>query len=445
MAGELSEPATVRRLVDRLGFSAGGGALAALQQRGFAATVDALLRPSGVDAGVAATPAPAVPLLPRPAKTAAGTLDRPAIKAWRKQLRAQQDQLAIWWLDRMVAAAQPTRERLTWFWHGHFATSVQKVRFAALMLGQNDTMRRLGLGDFGALAQAMVVDPAMLVWLDGNDNTATAPNENLAREFMELFSLGHGNYSETDVKEAARALTGWRIDRQTGQAMLRPRLHDDGSKTLLETTADLGAQDFVNVVLGQPASAEYVVGRLWSRLVSTETPPPRAVGQTLLGAYGPARDVTAVLTAMVNSSPFRSTETSLVKQPVEWLVGLCRALGVRPAKLTEQQQKRLLAGLRGMGQVPFLPPSVGGWPAAGGWLTTASALARMNMARQLVAASGLVELEQSSAKSRSEAVRRLLGVDRFSTRTANAIAQVADRARAAVAIGAAAPEYTVSA
>ena len=442
---DLSEPAAVRRLVDRLGFSAGGGALAAMQQRGFSATVDALLRPSGADAGVAATPAPDVPLLPRPVKTAAGTLDRPAIKAWRKQLRAQQDALTIWWLDRMVAAAQPTRERLTWFWHGHFATGVQKVKYAGLMLGQNDTMRRLGLGDFGPLAHAMVVDPAMLIWLDGNNNTAKAPNENLAREFMELFSLGHGNYSETDVKEAARALTGWKINRQNGEVMLRPGLHDDGSKTLLGTTADLGAQDFVDVVLGQPASAEFVVGRLWARLVSTETPPPRDVKETLLDAYGPGRSVTAVLTAMMNSAPFRAAGTSLVKQPVEWLVGLCRALGVRPSQLSELQQKRLVGGLRGMGQVPFRPPSVGGWPAAGGWLTTASALARMNTARLLVAASGLVELEKSSAKTRAEDVRRLLGVDRFSTRTTNAIEQVADRAPAAVAIGAASPEYTVSA
>ncbi len=290
------------------------------------------------------------------------------------------------------------------------------------MLGQNDTMRRLGLGDFGPLAHAMVVDPAMLIWLDGNDNTAKAPNENLAREFMELFSLGHGSYSETDVKEAARALTGWKINRQNGEVMLRPGLHDDGSKTLLGTTADLGAQDFVDVVLGQPASAEFVVGRLWARLVSTETPPPRDVKETLLDAYGPGRSVTAVLTAMMNSAPFRAAGTSLVKQPVEWLVGLCRALGVRPSQLSELQQKRLVGGLRGMGQVPFRPPSVGGWPAAGGWLTTASALARMNTARLLVAASGLVELEKSSAKTRAEDVRRLLGVDRFSTRTTNAIA-----------------------
>jgi uncharacterized protein (DUF1800 family) len=367
------------------------------------------------------------------------------VKAWRKQLREQQTALAAWWLDRMVATRQPTRERLTWFWHGHFATSVQKVKSAALMLRQNEAMRSLGLGEFAPLARAMIVDPALMIWLDGNDNTAKAPNENLGREFMELFGLGHGNYTEDDVREAARALTGWKIDRKTETAVLRPRLHDSGSKTLLGTTGDLGAAEFVTVLLEQPASAEFIVSRLWFRLVSTESAPTEAVRASLVTAYGPNRDVTAVLTAMVASAPFRAETTSLVKQPVEWFVGLCRALNVRPSELEGARPQRALAALRGMGQLPFRPPSVGGWPAGAGWLTTASALARMNAARLLANAADLTELRTSSAKTRTEAVRRLLGVDRFSTRTANAVAQVVDRPAAAVAVAAASPEYSVSA
>jgi uncharacterized protein (DUF1800 family) len=442
---DLSEAATVRRLVDRLGFSAGGDSLAALQQRGLDAAVETLLHPSGDDAGATATPAPQLTLLPRPAKGVDGKPDRTAVKAWRKQLREQQTALAAWWLDRMVATRQPTRERLTWFWHGHFATSVQKVKSAALMLRQNEAMRSLGLGEFAPLARAMIVDPALMIWLDGNDNTAKAPNENLGREFMELFGLGHGNYTEDDVREAARALTGWKIDRKTETAVLRPRLHDSGSKTLLGTTGDLGAAEFVTVLLEQPASAEFIVSRLWFRLVSTESAPTEAVRASLVTAYGPNRDVTAVLTAMVASAPFRAETTSLVKQPVEWFVGLCRALNVRPSELEGARPQRALAALRGMGQLPFRPPSVGGWPAGAGWLTTASALARMNAARLLANAADLTELRTSSAKTRTEAVRRLLGVDRFSTRTANAVAQVVDRPAAAVAVAAASPEYSVSA
>ena len=262
---ELSEAESVRRLLDRLGFGAGGDELARWQSSGYAAVVDALLAPTGPDAGAVATPAPRLPTPARPQRTAprgAGgasektPADRAARKEYRQQLKAQQLTATRWWLGRMVRAEHPTRERLTWFWHGHFATSAQKVRVAALMLRQNEIFRTGALGSFTDLARALIVDPALLVWLDGNDNTAKAPNENLAREFMELFALGHGQFGEADVKEAARALTGWKLDRQTGKAQLRPKQHDDGGKTVLGRTGNLGATELVDLLLSQPASAE---------------------------------------------------------------------------------------------------------------------------------------------------------------------------------------------
>ena len=139
--------------------------------------------------------------------------DKQARAAYAKQLRSRSAALTLWWLDRMVRAEQPLVERLTFTWHGHWATSIQKVRSPAMMLRQNETLRSLGRGDFRELARAMVRDPALLVWLDGQKNKKGKPNENLARELMELFTLGVGHYSETDVREAARALTGWRVDR----------------------------------------------------------------------------------------------------------------------------------------------------------------------------------------------------------------------------------------
>ncbi|HEU4546233.1 MAG TPA: DUF1800 family protein, partial [Microlunatus sp.] len=354
-----------------------------------------------------------------------------------------------WWLDRMVRADHPTRERLTWLWHGHFATSAQKVRVAALMLTQNETLRTDALGSFADLARAMVVDPALLVWLDGNDNTAKAPNENLAREFMELFALGHGRFSEADVKEAARALTGWKIDRRTGVAKLRPKQRDDGSKTVLGRTGDLGATELVDVLLSQPASAEFVVGRLWFRLVSSQ-PPSAATRQKLLAAYGTDHDVTAVLRTIALSPELRDPATSLVKQPVEWVVGTARALSVVPSTLTDPRQRakpgqgRLLVALRGMGQIPFRPPSVGGWPAGAGWRTTAAAAARLGAARALTARGDLSDVVKTSTRNRTEAIRRLLGVDAVTARTADAIAAVADRPADAVALAAVSPEYVVS-
>lgn len=183
-------------------------------------------------------------------------------KAWRRQMRQQREQLVLWWLDRMVQADHQPRERMTWFWHGHFATSIRKVRMPSLMLRQNQTLRQLGLGLFPPLAQAMIIDPAMLVWLDGNDNTAKAPNENLSREFMELFTLGQGPYTEDDVKQAARALTGWKVNRTDGSAMLRPRLHDAGSKHILGHDADFDASSFVELVVSQPSCAAFVISRV---------------------------------------------------------------------------------------------------------------------------------------------------------------------------------------
>ncbi len=480
---ELSEAESVRRLVDRLGFGAGGEVLAGLQSGGYAAAVDALLAPTGPDAGVAATPVPRLTAPERPGKATKTSgaerqdrqvtpEERAARKTYRRALKAQQLTAAGWWLDRMVRAEQPTREKLTWFWHGHFATSAQKVRVAGLMLQQNETLRTHALERFGPLAQALIVDPAMLIWLDGNDNTAKAPNENLAREFMELFALGHGQFGESDVKEAARALTGWKVNRATGAAQLRPKQHDDGSKTVLGHTGDLDAEQLVAVLLSRPASAEFVVGRLWFRLVGPQ-PPSAATHDRLLRAYGADRDVAATLRAIAAAPELRDPATSLVKQPVEWVVGTARALGVVPSNLTAPAGKtgrkktqsedggagrsgadrsgagksgagRLLAGLRGLGQVPFRPPSVGGWPAGGAWLTTAAAASRLSLARTLAAQADLTAVSRTSTRNRTEAIRRLLGVDAFSTRTADAIAAVADRPADAVALAAVSPEYVVS-
>ncbi|MDT7598073.1 MAG: hypothetical protein QOK26_150, partial [Pseudonocardiales bacterium] len=184
----------MRRLVQRIGLGPRPGEWAAA---GFEETLAALVSTgSKPDPGAAATPAPTFAPQAKVRKSAG----QAARRAQRQVLAGQSHQLGVWWLDRMAAVHAPFPERMTWFWHGHFATSVQKVKFAQLMYQQNDTLRRLGRGDFRTLAQAMIVDPAMLVWLDGGGNRVGRPNENLAREFMELFSLGVGDYSENDVR-----------------------------------------------------------------------------------------------------------------------------------------------------------------------------------------------------------------------------------------------------
>jgi uncharacterized protein (DUF1800 family) len=430
----LSDRAAVRRLLDRFGFGPEPGDVDAAVTRGFAATAAALLNPSP-------DPTPEPDLGTEPVKPAKG--DTAGKKARAQQLRHQEVTLTSWWLDRMVTTNAPLTERITWFWHGHFATSDQKVRSPRLMQRQNDTLRRLGLGQFTTLAKAMMVDPAMLVWLDGQQNKTGAANENLARESMELFMLGVDHYTETDVREAARALTGWVVDRETITARLAPRRHDDGTKTVLGTTGDLDADSFVDVVLGQPDSPKYVVGRIWSRLVCG-TPPAPDVLARLVAAYGPNRDVHATLQAITREPAFTDSAQTLVKQPVEWVAGLLRALRVRPSQLPAKAADALLLGLRGMGQVPFLPPSVGGWPADTAWLTTSAGLARLRVAQLICAQADLSPVSGVSTANRCAATQALLSVDAWSGRTGAALNQIADTPAQLVALAACAPEYVVS-
>jgi uncharacterized protein (DUF1800 family) len=484
---EISERALVRRLNDRLAFGPAPGDL----QAGVDATVRRLLTATADPAAAALTPPTGLEPPPKPKKqhppgtkhpgkhpgmspsstprasqstnsstnpsadpstdpstdpsadpstdpSAGGKgADKAAKKAANRERAAQERKLVVWWLDRMVVG-RTAGERLTWFWHGHFATSNQKVRNASWMLAQNQTQRRLAFGRFGDLAQAMIVDNAMIRWLDGQRNRKGSPNENLAREFMELFTLGIGHYQEADVQQGARCLTGW-VLRDQGVVFQRGRF-DSGSKTVLGKTGDFDAHGFAGLALAQPASAGFVIGRLWFRLVSA-TPPSAATLARLTAAYGEGRDVRSLLTAMVADPGFKDPASSLVKQPVEWTVGLLRALGLRPGKLDEQEQTKLLAGLRGMGQVPCRPPSVGGWPAGASWLTTSAGVTRLQLAQQLAKKADLSIVD--NATDRVSAVGALLGVDTWSERTRSALAGVKDPAQL-TAVAACAPEYVVS-
>jgi uncharacterized protein (DUF1800 family) len=438
LTAPIAERDAVRRLLQRVGLGPRPGELDAAATAGFDATLAALTTPSRApDAGVVATPPPSFP----PPPPVPGKNDLAARRALLAQEATQSRQLAIWWLDRMAAVEQPFPERLTWFWHGHFATSAQKVRFATLMYEQNAAQRRLGGGDFRALAQAMIVDPAMLIWLDGAGNTAAHPNENLAREFMELFTLGVGDYTETDVRQAARALTGWGVNVAAGTSAAEPRRHDPGPETVLGATGAFDAASLVDVLLARPASPRFVAGRVWTRFVS-DTPPDAATLDALTTAYGPGHDVTALLRAAVGTPAFRDPASVLVRQPVDWLVGALRALRLPASKLPAAA---LQGGLTGLGQVPFHPPNVGGWPAGASWLTTAAALARVKFAQALVTAGDITPVADAPVGGRVEATAALLGLPDLTARTRSALAPLAGNPPELVAAALASPENAVSA
>lgn len=435
----LDSRAAARRVLDRLSLGPRPGELDAAVVRGVAATAELMLSTSTIDRGAQTTPPPT--LGAQPEAPARG--DKAAQAAYAEALRTQAAAITAWWLDRMVAAGGST-EKLTWFWHGHFATSEQKVRDAGLMLTQNNTLRRLGAGSFTVLAHAMVVDPALLLWLDADQNKVGAANENLGREFMELFTLGVDTYTEDDVKAAARALTGWTVDKKAGTASFKPARHDKGVMTLLGTTGPLDATGFVDVVLGRPTSPGYITGRLWARLVS-DTPPTADQRARVVAAYGPARDLRAALLALVAEPAFTDSASTIVKQPVEWAVGLMRATGVRPGALPKADLTAVQGALAGLGQVPFLPPSVGGWPAGTAWLTTSAGVGRLALASVVAAHADLSVLDSGTPDHRVEAVRNLLGVDSWSNRTRTALLGVASTPTQLLQAAAGSPEYVVSA
>ncbi len=430
----MSTSAHAARIVRRTGFGATAAELAAVHRMSTGQVIDAVLTPaSHVDRQAATPPTPSFELLKRVPRSAS-LQDR---ARWRMELRAQLKQLTAWWVRRMIQTDRPAQEKLTLVWHDHFATAATKVRSARLLLAQNTTLREKGLGDFRALAYAMLTDPAMLVWLDGRRNTAAAPNENLSREFMELFALGRGGYTETDVREGARALTGWKVG-VDGAAVFREAAHDHGSKTVLGRSGDLDAAAFCDAVLARPASARFVATRLWHQLASPDGPTP-ALLERLVGAYGPGRDLGALVRALLESAEFADAAGALVVSPVEWVVGAVRALAVGIAD--DQAVRPLLGVLRSLGQVPFYPPSVAGWPSGQAWLSTASVSTRLAAARSLASAADLSFLTALRQSSRVEAVADRLGIPALTDRSAQVLGDVAAAPLRLVTLALNTPEY----
>jgi uncharacterized protein (DUF1800 family) len=438
MPGQSAQWIATARVLRRAGFGATGPEVDAVAGRDWPSYVDAMLGANpDEDPGAVATPMPSLAEPRAPGKGATPA----ARKQYNRQMSEQQGVLTEWWLSRMVSVRQPVHEKLTLLWHNHFATSARKVQMAAHMAAQNQKLRTLSLGDFRALAYAMLTDAAMLRWLDGQSNTTKAPNENLAREFMELFALGHGNgYTEDDVRAGARALTGWVIGAD-GQTAVIPRRHDAGTKALFGTTRNFDAAGFCDAVLAQPKSGEYIALRLWQQLASDDPPSPQALDR-LVAAYGPARNLRGLTRAILTDGEFTGGRGAVVNTPVEWLVGVMRALRV---PVEEPAERKLAdATLQALGQRPFYPPSVGGWPSGQVWLSTASAEARLRAASRLAHVGDLSGIEGAAPGDRIDAVGYLIGVGAWSDRSADALEPLVRRPPQLVAAAVNTPEYLTS-
>jgi uncharacterized protein (DUF1800 family) len=425
-------------MLRRAGFGVTGAEVDAVAAKDWPAYVDTALNANpDADPGAVATPMPVF----NPPKAPGKGATQAARQQYNHELSEQLSDLSNWWLRRMVAVQQPLHEKLTLLWHNHFATSAAKVREASHMAAQNQKLRALSLGDFRALAYSMLTDAAMLRWLDAQTNTAKAPNENLSREFTELFALGHGNgYTEEDVRQGARALTGWTI-RPGGHTTMVPRRHDGAAKTLFGVTRNFDAAGFCDSVLAQPKSADYVAGRLWRQLASDDPASQQALDR-VVAAYGSKRDLKALTRAILTDQEFVGSRAAIVNTPAEWTVGVIRSLRVpldNPARV-----KMVDATFRSLGQRPFYPPSVGGWPYGRAWLSTASADVRLRAATALTRAGDLSTVESAAADDRVDAVGYLIGIGSWSDRTANALKPLVDNPVQLVAAAVNSPEYLTS-
>ena len=339
----------------------------------------------------------------------------------RKQLQRQQIERGVemrgWWYQEMLTTPTPLTERMVLFWHNHFVSSQQKVKSAQLMYRQHLLLRQQALGNFGELLHAVSKDPAMIVYLDNASNRRGQPNENFAREVMELFTLGVGNYTEQDIKEAARAFTGWSVDRANGEFRFYPLLHDAGPKTVLGRSGDLDGDAVLDILLAQPATAEFISAKLWREFISPE-PDPKEV-KRLARLFREARyEIKPLLRAMFTSDAFYApaNRARLIKSPVDFLVGTQRQFGI------EGLDTRLLvfAG-RQLNQDLFGPPNVKGWPGFDTWINSTTLLGRKQFMERIFRAEEMpldrrtLREEMEPGAARAMAGQAMLANVRFDT------------------------------
>ena len=378
-------PDEARHLLNRTGFGATQAEIAELAPLDRAAAVDRLLSRTRT-----------APLVPPPAFLARDWppyRDMPAMTQedrdkFLNARREELQQLKGWWYAEMIATPSPLTERMTLFWHNHFVSAFEAVgNNVHRMWDQNALFRREATGSFGTLLAEILVDPVMLRYLDASTNRKGRPNENLARELLELFTLGEGHYSETDIKEIARALTGLTIDRNTDWGFRYVAgMHDDGAKRFLGTVG-LSATDVMRTLLLNRRTAQFVAEKMWREFVAPTLPPAAEIERVASALRGNDYAIKPALRALFLSAAFwdPANRGAVVKSPVALIVGAHRDLGLPVVDLAA-----LPVYGRRLGQDLFEPPNVKGWPGGDLWITPASLVARYDVLGRLLANRDLV-------------------------------------------------------
>lgn len=328
--------------------------------------------------------------------------------------------LMQWWCAKFLATETPLRERLTWFWHNHFATGIDKVKGPYLMYAQNVTLRDNCIGDFPTLLKAVAEDPAMILYLDNQTNIKGRPNENFAREVMELFTLGLGNYTETDIKNSARAFTGFSLGRRkknadTGvpevQFAFRQNLHDDTEKTFLGKTGNFNGEDILQIICATPQMPKFISAKMWTWF-AYPNPEPELVERLAENFRSNNLSIESLVRSIMTAPEFYSekAERAIYKSPIDFVVATGRQLGVGSVVAEAAKQGNIgpVKGILGasvlsmsnMGMRLFYPPNVAGWKGGADWVSTATLLERVKWATRLFGQStknrGTIPLDFSS-------------------------------------------------
>lgn len=428
------ERLAISRLFNRFGFGPKPGEFERAIKSGFEVTKrNFLIKPTVEQLNIDLSPITIDDIGPRPTP---GTF---ANTEYQIKQRAQIKEMTLWWLDQMVTTDFSLNEKMTWFWHGHWATSIEKLNFALPMYKQNITFRNKALGSFSELSKAMYQDGALQYWLDGQENTAKAPNENLSREFMELFTLGVGRYSEEDVKALARVFTGIQVQRTNGVVTFNSRRHDNSAVTLLGTTQSFTSEQAIDLLVARDDSSRFIYERLWYRFISSTESFPMNYKRDAFTK----RDIHSAVTDLVSSAHMYAPQFAMVKSPVEWFVALSRALKITPS--ATKNVNAIISGLQKLSQVPFAPPNVGGWPAGELWLTSASAQFRLTLSQAILKNTDLAELKAVAPGQRVKYLQDLLGIYQWSKRTSDALTIARNEPERLFLLAINSPEYVVGA
>jgi len=380
-----------RHLLNHAGFGIPHDRVAHLTRVGPTAAVDELVDFEGFPAGAEVPsffPAPErYAEMRRDLEELDGEERRKARQEFYMRERAMVQRLQVWWYGRMTTTARPLEEKMALFWHGHFATSAQKVASARFNFDLNRLFRESAVGNFKALTIAVGQSPAMLRYLDNLQNVKGKPNENWARELMELFTVGVGNYTEDDIKESARAFTGWAIEE--GRFAFRERVHDFGPKTFMGRTGRFDGWDIIDILFEQPAAAEFICRKLFEFFVY-RNPEPEIVEALASDLRRHNYEIRPLLKQLFRSKVFYSAKAvgTQIKSPVQFVVNLAHDLN-----LADPPYSAMARAAAELGQDLFFPPNVAGWEGGRAWINANTLLTRYNMPKTLVVA-GMVEPDE---------------------------------------------------